>query len=451
MFLLSLWGVSLIVEILGLTQHFFSWSWLLILLPFYFLFLWIFDTVSYLKGLNFGERILVALIFVIWLIHFTGVLVPETGFDAVWYHLPIADAFIKHGGFFYLPQYYQSLNPYFSDGIFMLGYSGLSELGAKFVAYLFGLATIFVSYLIARKFLNRFWALLFVLTISTFQVVTWQSSSFYVDVAKAFWELAAIYFLMNSVSSKKKNTVLASLFFGASLATKLFSLFLLPAFLMILFKITQGSAFLKNCLIFNLVSILVALPFYLFAYAHTGNLFYSLGVHQNKLAEIGGNSSVIGYLWQRTLLLPSSLTQLTLFSRDYTTLLLFIFPVLIFIYLKKIWKQKELVILLIFSVNQWLLWWYLPPLSTRYALSGFITLALILFWCLQRFTQENLKARNYVVLTVLMAVILNLLPRMVVLQRNLDYILGTKNKEQYLQQFYDGSIDNNLKIWHQIK
>src|SRR5690606_12153593 len=148
-------------------------------------------------------------------IHATGIFVPETGFDAVWYHLPVIKAFSEAHRFVYLPDLYQSLNPLFSDSIFLLGFQVAGDLGTQAIAYAFGLTLVIITYALSRAVLPRTWALGVTLLISTFQVVTWQASSFYIDVAKAVWELAAVWLVL-----KQKNIGLAGLFLGASVASK---------------------------------------------------------------------------------------------------------------------------------------------------------------------------------------------------------------------------------------
>ncbi len=427
----------------------------ILLIPVFFLFFILKRCVVQVRYFSLFEKVLTAVLGAIWLLHFTGVFVPETGFDAVWYHLPVVEAFVKSGGYFYVPEYYQSLNPFFSDGIFLLGYEGLGEFGTKMVAYLFGISLMVVTYFLARKFLTRFWTLLLLITISVFQVISWQSSSFYVDIAKAVWELSALFFLLNTSHLTRKNIAVAGLFFGAALGTKLFSIILLPVFIVMIAVVLSGSQRKKHSMssvfLFICASIIVALPFYLSAFFSTGNPFYAIELHTQKLEQIGGTSSLGEYLLQRTMLLPSSLTQLTLFSRDYTTLLLLIFAPLFLIFRKYIWQNKQLLVLSIFSIGQWIVWWYVPPLSTRYAVAGFITITIVLFICLQKYTSEKPAAQKYILLTVFLSLLFNMLPRGLVLKRNLEYITGMKSKTEYLQQFYDGSIDVNLKKWHKVQ
>src|SRR5258708_32543984 len=120
------------------------------------------------------------------------------------------------------------------------------------------------------------------------------------------------------VQRGKKDWILSAVFLGASLATKLFSLFLLPVFV---WKMRKEKFW--HLALFMFISFLPVLPFYVFAFEHTGQPFYSFVVHTNGLAKIGGNGSLPEYLLERTLTIPTSLTQLTLFGKDYTCLLFF--------------------------------------------------------------------------------------------------------------------------------
>lgn len=207
------------------------------------------------------EKILWLGLIVVWFSHLVGVFTPEVGFDAVWYHLPVAKAIMEQGSLVYLPELYQSVNPLLSDLFFTIGYWLGGELGAKVVAYFFGLSLIVASYKLSRQFLTKTWSLWLILLVSTFQVIAWQSSSFYVDVAKASWELWSLHCLLRWWYEWQPRQLIASgLLFGFSLGTKLFSLILWP--LMVVFVWSAG---LLPSLIFTISSLLPALPFYWFA------------------------------------------------------------------------------------------------------------------------------------------------------------------------------------------
>lgn len=382
---------------------------------------------------------------IIWLSHFIQVLMPETGFDAVWYHLPVVDSILKNNSITFIPDLYQSINPLFSDMFFLIGYYFLGETGAKIVAYLFGLGLTLATYKLSRIFFNSKLSLGIITLVSTFQVIYWQSSSFYVDVAKAFWEILAIYFILKSLKSKQISDSLISIFsFSASLATKLFSIFLLPTFLYIFIK---SSNFTSRIILFFaiLFSLIIPAYFYLNSYWVTGNAFYSFSIHLDKLSEIGGQSNLIKYIFDRTVLLLFSPFKLIV-SRDYVSPLISILLIPVIFKIKEIFRNKRLFILFVFSISQWLIWWYLPPLSTRYALSGFISLLILEIAVLKTF---NFKLTNKKIL-ILLAIFafINFVPRIFVNIRSLKYLLGNQTQKEYIEQFYDGSIDQKLKDWH---
>lgn len=402
------------------------------------------------------DKLLSIPLIIIWLSHLVQVFVPETGFDALWYHLPVVKAMVENKGLVYLPNLYQSVNPLFADLYFALGYLLIGDLGTKLVAYLFSLGLMFVSYLLARKYLNKNWAVLLITLVSTFQVVAWQSASFYVGLAKGFFEISSLLFLFSFLfegslivkdNNKEDNKFLliSGLLFGASLASKLFSIFLLPVYLFLVYIFSSDNK-IRKTLYFLLSSLLLPLPFYLFAYFKTGHPFYSLIIHLEKLHEIGGNSNIFLYILDRSIKLPLSILELFT-TRDYVSFIFLIFLPIIIYYHKRLFIKRNL-FLLIFSVYQYLLWWYLPPQSSRYAVSGFIVLTILYFKIVSDFVVTKKQFFWSVVLTILLSIIINFAPRMIVNNRSFKYILGNQTKQQYLEQFYDGSIDQNIKEWH---
>lgn len=382
---------------------------------------------------------------IIWLSHFIQVLVPETGFDAVWYHLPVVDGILKNGEIIFSPDLYQSINPLFSDLFFLVGYYFLGETGTKLIAYFFAVGLIYASYKLSKLFVDSKLSFGIITLISTFQVISWQSASFYIDVAKAFWEILAIYFFIKSIKTNKLIDKIKSVFaFSASLATKLFSIFLLPTFLYIHFKTsnTNSRMTLIQAVIFSLI-----LPtyFYLNSYFVTGNAFYSFSIHLDKLSEIGGESNLLKYLFDRTLLLIFSPLKLIV-VRDYVSPLISILLIPVVFKIREIYGNEKLRVLFIFSVSQWLLWWYLPPLSTRYALSGFITLLILEITVLKKYF---VKVTNHqILISLVLFASINFVPRLFVNARSLSYLLGNQTHKEYVEQFYDGSIDQKLKDWY---
>lgn len=385
------------------------------------------------------ETVLFYLLCIILTLHFIQVLVPETGFDALWYHLPVAKEVVAQKGIVYIPEIYQTLNPLFSDLYFIAGYSVLGEAGSKLVAYIFMLLLLEASYLLSRNFLNRKFSLLVVLCIATFQVVTWQSASFYVDVAKAFWEIAGLWIVTSNFHNKVKY---AALFFSASLATKLFSLLLLPIFI---YSFFQGSVVMGAVYLLLLPS-----TYYLFSYWHTGDLFYVLSLVLKNLDHIGGTTNIFVFLVKRVAqVIVSPYYFIT--ARDYVFPLLSPLIIPILFVLNKMWKTEKLRILILFFALSWLIWWFVPPLSTRYALSGFVTLLICITYGVNKYFIKNTKHQQLFVALLLVSIVVNSLPRIFVAKRSLTFLFGGQTQQHYLEQFYDGSIDEKIKSWYQMR
>lgn len=402
----------------------------------------------FLPKLSPWEKYLVYGLFVIWGLHFLQVLVPETGFDAVWYHLPVVSHIISTGRIEYVPELYQTMNPLFADMYFMAGFAVFGTTGAKVVAYMFGVLLAAATYYVSRFFLRRHLSLLVVATVSLFQVVAWQSSSFYVDVAKAFFEVTAILAILYAHKKSSRFLLLAALFFSASLATKMFSFLLLPIIIVVLWYEWRRCGLRVSYLVVLMGALFVlALPYYLGAWWYTGNPIFSFVVPITILGEIGGNASPAGYLISRAISSPMFLVRLLL-SRDYVSPLsvAFLFPILLRI--KDILNEYSLKIIFVFSVFQVALWWFVPPFSTRYALSGFITLFLLGVIIVDRYFIYSKKQRKIFLLVLGLQVVILLIPRLIVAQRSLTYILTNQTEAEYVRQFYDGTIDDKLEAWY---
>lgn len=404
--------------------------------------------IHFLPKLSRWEKYIVYGLFVIWGLHFLQVLVPETGFDAVWYHLPVVSYILTTGAISYVPELYQTMNPLFADMYFMVGFAVLGTTGAKIVAYFFGVLLAAATYYVSRFFLRRHLSLLVVATVSLFQVVAWQSSSFYVDVAKAFFELMAILAVLYAHKKSSRFLFLAALFLSASLATKMFSFLLLPIILLMLWFEWRRSG-LRVSYFVVLVGTLfsLALPYYIGAWWYTGNPIFSFVVPIAILGEIGGNASPIGYVFSRVVSSPTFFVRLLL-SRDYVAPLsvAFLFPILVRI--RDILNDYSLKILCAFSFFQVGLWWLVPPFSTRYALSGFITLFLLGVVIVDRYFVHNRRQRKIFLLVLGVQVLLLLIPRLLVAQRSLTFILTDQTEAEYVRQFYDGTIDDKLDAWY---
>lgn len=450
--LVSSW---LVVGIVASLAGFLGWYStpiaIVLILPLFALELILTDELRKLSLTTRFERVLIGLLIGTWLLHALGLFVPETGFDAVWYHLPLVQLMVDHHRFVYDPALYQSANPLFTDAIFGLGYLVAGETGAKIIAYGFGLSLIYVTYILARRFLSRQWALMLILTVSSIQVVAWQSSSFYIDVAKAFWEVTAIWWMIRAFASTNTNQqlVASGLSLGASVGSKLFSVALIPIFWLMIAIQTQKKA-LQYVLLFTLGVILIALPFYLRTYHHSQFALIGGGFFLDTVPDIGGQEQLIAYVLQRTMSMQLSPFALIM-ARDYISILLIVcLPIFIW-HFPRLWENVTTRSLLFFAGSQYLLWWYLPPSSTRYALAGFIVLLLLYFVSIHDWVVRRIEYTKPLIITILLAFMLNMAPRAVVGWRNIEYLVTRPSLTEYVARFYDGSIDRHLQQWYDLE
>jgi hypothetical protein len=387
----------------------------------------------------------------IWLLHFSGVLVPETGFDAVWYHLPLAKTFVDSHQFLYVKDFSQSLNPLFSEAVFMLGFQIGQDLGTKLVAYGISITLLLVIYQLAKRFLSTRQALLSCLLISTFQVISWQASSFYIDTTKALWEIAAVWLTIDAFLQPRKSDfphwIAIGMLWGASVASKQFSLVLVPFIVIASWWVSKSA----RLTFFSLLTLfLVALPHYLRPHLILGNPFASISSHLNQSQIITGTQTIGEHITKKFLTMPWSVFELAFLSRDYVTVLIFPGIILLLFKVRHLINNKSLLLLSVFVLNQWIVWWFVPPTSTRYALSGFICLAILIMSILFKTSlSKRQQALGYQL--IFLGIVINMLPRLVTTYRNLHYLLSGTPKETYLQKFMDGHIDQPLKKWHKLQ
>lgn len=442
---------GILSSLVGFFGFFVSPIWIILFIPFVLLSLLALFTSRSGQYLPRFEKILLGLLVFIWSLHLIQVFVPETGFDALWYHLPAAKLLVENHRFVYSPELYQTANPQFADSIFSLGFMALGSFGTKLVAFGFGMTLIAVVFQLARLFISRLWALIFVITVSTFQVVAWQSSSFYVDVAKAVFDLSVIWLVLVAMRTKKHESKIKYLWlsvisFSASLASKAFSVLLLPS---MIFVFWVAGKKLSRRLVFPLLAglLFLALPFYLFSYEQTGSFFYSILQHTSSLDSFTASNSIFELIITRLVELPKIIPNL-FFTRDYTSPLLVLLPIAVYYLFKDIKKSTSLQILTFFTFNQLAIWWLVPPLSIRYALGGFITgLLLVILMIVKLCSNLGVSERKAQFFILIVALIM-FLPRIIVANRSLQYILGSDSQREYIDSVRDENNSWVLDSWY---
>ena len=213
--------------------------------------------------LEIREWGLAALIIIQAMVNLIGALGPERGFDALWYHLPIPKIWLEaHKIFFIGGNLYYSAMPKLIDMLYVWG-----EMPAKLMHLAFGLLATAVTYKLARKWLEQKWALLAAVIFYSNLVVGWQSITAYIDLGRTFFEVLAFYLLVN------KKIYKSAIVIGLAVASKIWAIGSL-GILGVLVALGMGW---RKSVKFVILALVVAAPWYVFAWASTGNPIYPIG------------------------------------------------------------------------------------------------------------------------------------------------------------------------------
>ena len=206
------------------------------------------------KGqLDQKEKILLSLLVAQLLVNLIGALGPEIGFDALWYHLTLPKIWLQRQAIIFIPGeiFKYSVMPMLTEMYYFI-------FPGKLIHYLFGILSLIVTYKLSRSMLA-------VLILSGNLVFGSEQTSAYIDLARTFFEIMALYMFSQNKVYK------SALMLGLAVCTKLLAITSLPIFLILLIlKKSKPVLFLGYCFLV----ILVASPWLIRAYISTGNPIY---------------------------------------------------------------------------------------------------------------------------------------------------------------------------------
>lgn len=398
--------------------------------------------------------------------HFFGVLLPEVGFDALWYHLPLIRHYTDLHQLRVHPDFYQSFYPQLGDLLFALGYQIWGVLGVKLLAYWSGILLLMLCYSWLKESCTRVWATIITSAIALFQVVSWQMSSGYVDVISSLWLVSVCWLLLGKFGLRGRETglhwsagtrwLLASFFFACFLATKFINLGFVPligsVLLYVLWSMQASLAQkLKVVLISFVIFGVIAGYWFMRSLMLTGNLLYPMG---SEFAEpvvaqmqVGGWAEWLSVRLWTVYRLP---IDFFLTNREYMTPLLPLFLILVFYLVKRSVKiaRWQWLSLLIGGYGLFF-WWFFPPPSTRYVLGqtivGFIGAATVVARYFPQFPRRlQYAVTGLIVLSLLAPLIL----RLRVNTRGIPYLLGLETQQEYLDRFRNDFTDEKMTAWY---
>lgn len=385
-------------------------------------------------------------------VNLIGALGPELSFDALWYHLTIPKIFIEEHRIFHIPGglFYYSLMPKLSEMLFIPALMFGNEIIAKLIQWVFGILTSFVIYKISRKYFDEKLSILSSLIFYSSLVVAWESTTAYVDLIRVFFESMALWGFLEFYRSKNKKWLIeSSVMVGLAISTKINALATIPIFIVLIFLGNKNKKIvLKESVIYFIISILIASPWFFFSYLSTGNPVFPF--FSNHLKDLQG--SLISLSLLNPIVIFKTYFNLFLKAADPITPVYIVLLPILFLQLKKINKEQKLIA--IYVVLALILWYPFAQIGG----SRFILPYLPAFSILTVFAISNTKSillRKYLIGFIILVCFITVGYRGIANARYLPVILGQESKEEFLSRnlnfdfgdFYDadGWFSENIK------
>ncbi len=316
--------------------------------------------------------------------------------------------FFISGGYFYY-----SVLPQLGETLYTLGLAVGRATWAKLLSWVFGLLATYVTYNLARKYASPKWSLVAAVVFYSNLVVGWLSITAYVELLRTFFEVLAVYLLVD------KKIYSAAIVLGLAITTKLFALGTLPIFLVLLLV---SKYHWKQLGKFTLLALLVPLPWFIMAYTSTHNPIYPVFSNYNLSSVRSIWDGVT--IWFRS---PDPLSPVYAIT----------FPLIV------IFRRKLPLELLIYCILALAVWWVLPHTGG----GRFILPYLPVFSVLATLAISHLKDKYLQKILLGIVVGISLLSaglRAVANYKYLPVILGYQSTADFLQHHLSTKFGNNF-------
>lgn len=377
-------------------------------------------------------------------INLVGALGPEISFDALWYHLTLPKIFLENQKIFHIDGgllYYSDM-PKLTEMLYISALSINNEILAKIIHFSFGLASCIVLYKISRMFVSPLWSLVSVIVFYSNLVVGWQSITAYIDLSRTFFELLALYsFLLFSKSKRLFWLMISALMMGLAITSKLLALSSLPIYIFLLYIMyfRNISYFFPRALFYVGVSFLIPSPWFLFSFIHTGNPIYPFFTTTYPI-DVSHILDPLSFF--------RDVLSIFLYSSDPVSPIYLIILPLVFIYRKKIFAKRK--VLLLYCLFSFILWWITPRTGGGRFLLSYLPAFSVLVSVTLSCVRDKFFLRVLVGVIVLLSTI-SITYRGIANARFIPVILGQESKDVFLSKnlnysfgdFYD--IDRYFK------
>jgi len=236
---------------------------------------------AFLKSLKNDklQRLLLALVSIVFVVTFIGALAPVKDNDALIYHLTDAKYFAQHHAVSFVPYTARSIWPYFMEMLFTLALLCKSAILAKLFHFSMACFCALAVYALGRRYSHKnsavFALAIFFLTPGIFT----QATHAYVDLAWTFFTFLGFYaFLLWDYFNERKWLILTAVFCGIAAQVKYLGL-TTPLIIGIFIAVSAAlkckiKEAIADIFLFGITLLIVLLAYYPRIYLHTGNLLY---------------------------------------------------------------------------------------------------------------------------------------------------------------------------------
>lgn len=391
------------------------------------------ELISFVKKCTKFELAILAIILFQGLVNLLGVFGPELGFDALWYHLTLPKIYLQNHSIFYIPGglLYYSAMPKLTEMLYLSGLAFGNEILAKFIHFSFGALSLIVLYKLSRNFLPKKFSLLVIALFYSNLVVGWLSITAYIDLARTFFEVMALWGFVNWTERKEKKwLIMSAVLLGLAISVKLLALESILIFAVLIIIFTRKVV---DALTYCFFTLLVPLPWFIFSYIHTGNPVYPFFTNIYPLK------------FNFYLINPLNL------SDPISPLYVIFLPIALFLYRK---FNLALKFVSLYSFLAILIWYITPQTGGgRFILPYLPALSLVAIVVIEMIKQ--VKLRYIFIGTIIILALFSIVYRGAGNAKYIPVIFGKESKSQfltsYLNFFYGDFFDIDGYLSKKIK
>lgn len=413
------------------------------------------------------------------IINLVGALVPEVFYDSLVFHLAVPALYKINHGIRYIETIFTSGFPQNMQMLYTLSILLGTDILAKLIHWIMGIFVVLLVYTFGRKYFNYRAGLVAAAIFYTIPMVAMQSRVTGIELSLTFFELLAIFALVNWFAINRRDEkpkpvkngwlIVAGIFSGLAMGVKYTAMYSFPLFAIsvllgaVIINKVKIKMSLKKTFLFCAVATALFFPWLIKNTIYTNNPFNPLltSIFKTKNLYFGTEYTPLDntiYLnkknkkWEtyptrnikEWLIFPWALTKKGNDSNSFVgPIFLYLLPLLFFL------RKDSATKFLIFLGVAWFLTWSLVATrNLRYFISGLTLFGIIISSLLLKVEKENRYFTKIAIFLVFLMSLNNIGWSLIVLTTNKNpwgVVLGRESREEYL---YRDSIGRNLMPYY---